>query len=197
MAPDTGQRREDGRSRPRQPLAIEATSIRQAGSVYPHTPPALILAGRGQCIVAADCRLQHATSEPAPPRHEGAVHGSRPARRSPARAGRSVPRFARATAGASARNSSPSWRVRLATERTTRSSQRMSYGNEGMSLMWISAQTTAPPLSTARSAAGTSPRRRRRGSPRPVSPAAAVGAARPDRAELARERAAPSCRRGA
>ena len=46
--------------------------------------------------------------------------------------------------------------MRLATERTTRSSQRIRYGKDGMSLMWIPAQTTVPPRSTARRAAGTS-----------------------------------------
>src|SRR5262249_42537609 len=39
------------------------------------------------------------------------------------------------TRGASARKSSPSRRVRLATERSTRSPQSSSYSNDGMSLM--------------------------------------------------------------
>ena len=39
------------------------------------------------------------------------------------------------TLGANARNSSPSRRVRFATERTVRSPQRISYGKLGMSLM--------------------------------------------------------------
>ena len=65
-------------------------------------------------------------------------------------------RLHRAPRGASASNSSPSSRVRFATERSTRSPQRISYGNEGMSDMWIPAQTTVPPFATARSAAGTS-----------------------------------------
>src|SRR6266511_2188464 len=60
------------------------------------------------------------------------------------------------TRGASARNSSPSRRVRFATERSTRSPQSNSYGNDGMSLMWIPAHTTVPPFATAASAAGTS-----------------------------------------
>src|SRR6266511_374409 len=59
-------------------------------------------------------------------------------------------------AGASARSSSPSRRVRFATERTVRSPQRSAYGNDGMSLMWMPAQTTVPPGAVARSAAGTS-----------------------------------------
>src|SRR6266545_1189608 len=59
------------------------------------------------------------------------------------------------TCGASARNSSPSRRVRFATERTTRSPQSRSYGNDGMSDMWIPAQTTVPPFATAPSATGT------------------------------------------
>ena len=46
--------------------------------------------------------------------------------------------------------------MRFATERSTRSSQSSSYGNDGMSLMWIPAHTTLPPFATARSAAGTS-----------------------------------------
>jgi len=58
--------------------------------------------------------------------------------------------------GASARNSSPSRRVRFATDRSVRSPQRSSYGKDGMSLMWMPAQTTTPPGATARSAAGTS-----------------------------------------
>ena len=76
--------------------------------------------------------------------------------RSPARAGTSRPASAPARCGASARNSSPSRRVRFATERSTRSPQSSSYGNDGMSLMWIPAQTTEPPFATAASAAGTS-----------------------------------------
>src|SRR6266576_3598158 len=60
------------------------------------------------------------------------------------------------TCGASARNSSPSRRVRLATERSTRSSQSSSYGKAGMSVMWMPAQTTLPPFASARSASGTS-----------------------------------------
>ena len=47
-------------------------------------------------------------------------------------------------------------RVRLATERTVRSPQSRSYGNDGMSLMWIPAHTTVPPFATAPSASGTS-----------------------------------------
>src|SRR5688572_26295789 len=39
------------------------------------------------------------------------------------------------TLGASAKNSSPSRRVRFATEQRLRSSQRISYGNDGMSLV--------------------------------------------------------------
>ena len=58
--------------------------------------------------------------------------------------------------GSRANSSSPSRRVRFATERTTRSPHSNSYGNEGMSLMWMPAQTTAPPFTTFRSAAGTS-----------------------------------------
>src|SRR6266545_3416325 len=58
--------------------------------------------------------------------------------------------------GASARNSSPSRRVRFATETSRRSPQRSSYGKDGMSVMWIPAQTTVPPLPTARNARGTS-----------------------------------------
>ena len=50
----------------------------------------------------------------------------------------------------------PSSRVRLATERSWRSRQSNSYGNDGMSLMWMPAQTTTPPGASARSAAGTS-----------------------------------------
>src|SRR5262249_33963874 len=46
--------------------------------------------------------------------------------------------------------------VRLATDLTRRSPHSSSYGNDGMSLMWIPAQITAPPLATARNAAGTS-----------------------------------------
>src|ERR671936_1217509 len=60
------------------------------------------------------------------------------------------------TSGASARNSAPSRRVRFATERKVRSPQRSSYGKEGMSVMWMPAQTTLPPFATARSATGTS-----------------------------------------
>src|SRR5262245_22478071 len=58
--------------------------------------------------------------------------------------------------GARARNSTPSSRVRFATERRTRSSQRSSYGKPGMSDMWMPAQTIVPPLAVARSAFGTS-----------------------------------------
>ena len=50
---------------------------------------------------------------------------------------------------ASARNSSPSRRVRLATERITRSSHNAAYGNVGMSLIWIPPHTTTPPLAVA------------------------------------------------
>ena len=53
-------------------------------------------------------------------------------------------------------NSSPSLRVRFATERSTRSPQSRSYENGEISLMWIPAQTTTPPFATAASAAGTS-----------------------------------------
>src|SRR4051794_41897540 len=53
-------------------------------------------------------------------------------------------------------NSSASSRVRFATERTSRSSQSSSYRKDGMSLMWMPAQTTLPPLATEASAAGTS-----------------------------------------
>jgi DNA mismatch repair protein MutS len=53
------------------------------------------------------------------------------------------------------KNAAPSSRVRFATERTTRSPHRIAYGNDGMSLMWMPPHTTTPPLSTARSAAGT------------------------------------------
>src|SRR5690606_8151304 len=60
------------------------------------------------------------------------------------------------TLGARARNSSPSRRVRLATETIRRSPHRRLYGKLGMSLMWMPAHTTVPPLSVARSAAGTS-----------------------------------------
>jgi hypothetical protein len=49
-------------------------------------------------------------------------------------------------------NSSPSRRVRFATERTARSPQSKSYENEEMSLMWIPGQTTTPPFATAASA---------------------------------------------
>src|ERR1700680_1018285 len=56
------------------------------------------------------------------------------------------------TRGARAMNSTPSARVRLATERSTRSSQRIEYGKLGMSLMWMPAQTTTPPGPTARKA---------------------------------------------
>ena len=58
--------------------------------------------------------------------------------------------------GASASSASASARVRFATDRSVRSSQSSRYGNEGMSDMWIPAHTTVPPLSVARSAAGTS-----------------------------------------
>src|ERR1051326_7022145 len=54
------------------------------------------------------------------------------------------------------KSSTPSRRVRFATERTTRSPHSSSYGNDGMSLMWMPAQTTLPPLTTLRSAATTS-----------------------------------------
>ena len=56
----------------------------------------------------------------------------------------------------SARSSSPSRRVRFATDRTARSPQRSSYGNDGMSLMWIPAHTTVPPFASAARATGTS-----------------------------------------
>ena len=56
------------------------------------------------------------------------------------------------TLGASARNSSPSARVRLATEPSVRSPQSSSYGKDGMSLMWMPAQTTAPALGAWRAA---------------------------------------------
>ena len=69
--------------------------------------------------------------------------------------GYSVTRVRTGTVGASARNSSPSRRVRFATLRTDRSPHRSSYGNDGMSLMWMPAQTTVPPFAVARSAAGT------------------------------------------
>src|SRR5262245_23836764 len=58
--------------------------------------------------------------------------------------------------GASARNSSPSRRVRFDTDAVDRYAHRRSYGNDGISLMWMPAQTTRPPLATARSATGTS-----------------------------------------
>src|SRR5215211_3123405 len=85
----------------------------------------------------------------------------RPARRSssasPARSSGYVVTVVRTgTSGASARKSAPSPRVRLATERIDRSPQRSAYGNDGMSLMWMPAHTTAPPFASARSASGTS-----------------------------------------
>ena len=60
------------------------------------------------------------------------------------------------TRAATSMNRTPSFRVRLATLRITRSSQRSRYGNEGMTLMWIPAQTTVPPRSTDFSASTTS-----------------------------------------
>src|SRR5207244_3352539 len=44
----------------------------------------------------------------------------------------------------------------LATERSTRSSHRMRYGKEGMSLIWMPPDTTVPPFFVAARAAGTS-----------------------------------------
>ena len=56
---------------------------------------------------------------------------------------------------ANARNSSwPSCRVRFATERSTRSPQRSSYGKDGIALMWMPAQTTVPPLRDRRQRLG-------------------------------------------
>src|SRR5690606_2389506 len=59
------------------------------------------------------------------------------------------------TRGARARKSSPSRRGRFATERGVRSSHSSRYGIDGTSLMWMPPETTAPPRSTAFSAAGT------------------------------------------
>src|SRR3954453_18865749 len=58
--------------------------------------------------------------------------------------------------GASASSAWPSARVRFATERRVRSPQRIEYGKEGMSDMWMPAHTTVPPLAVTASAAGTS-----------------------------------------
>src|SRR5262249_7261742 len=54
------------------------------------------------------------------------------------------------------RNSSASQRVRLATEQIFRSSHKIRYGKDGMSLIWMPPQTTIPPFLVADSAAGTS-----------------------------------------
>ena len=92
---------------------------------------------------------------PAPPRRAARPSGGAAAPRWPARA--AAPRVCvrTGTRGASARNSRASRRVRFATERTTRSSHRILYGKAGTSDMWMPPHTTVPPLSTARSAAGT------------------------------------------
>src|SRR5207247_914041 len=58
------------------------------------------------------------------------------------------------TWGAIDRNSSPSARVRFATERITRSPHSSSYGKRGMSLMWMPAQTTVPPFARTEGAEG-------------------------------------------
>src|SRR5919197_121495 len=55
-------------------------------------------------------------------------------------------------AAASSRNSVASRRVKLATERSTRSRQRSSYGNSGMRSRWIALIATVPPGATARRA---------------------------------------------
>src|SRR5207245_2169673 len=49
------------------------------------------------------------------------------------------------TRGAMERNSSPSWRVRFATDRRWRSPQRIEYGKLGMSLVWMPAQPRRVP----------------------------------------------------
>src|SRR3954470_17355625 len=97
--------------------------------------------------------------------HTGGMITAEPSRRPWRRSSRAVLAFSRAywvtvvrtgTWGARFRNSIPSCRVRLATDRIVRSSQSSEYGNPGMSLMWIPAHTTTPPRSRARRAAGTS-----------------------------------------
>src|SRR6185503_1802238 len=69
-----------------------------------------------------------------------AAPSHRPARRSSSATFASASAYERAVgrrpaAGASASSSSPSRRVRFATDRTVRSSQSKRYGNDGMSLM--------------------------------------------------------------
>ncbi len=59
------------------------------------------------------------------------------------------------TRAAAVKNSMPSLRVRLATERMLRSPQRLRYGKDGISLMWMPAHTTVPPLASPSSALGT------------------------------------------
>src|SRR5919201_1600848 len=142
----------------------------------PHRPPVLGLVVRGQGERQPDGpRDQDETCE----REEGCDQATRlhlllVPRRSSTAAPRMCPVRSRSSAsfasssgntstsvrigtcGASARSSSPSRRVRFATDRMTRSPQSKSYGNCGMSLMWIPAQTTAPALRTARNASGTS-----------------------------------------